>query len=560
MIMIQNPDNPHTGKQDALALYQQGKYAEALSILTRIVEGDPADNDAHYLLGMTHLQLYDYSKAEFFLQKVLDSNSHHAGACFGMALAVGARGNIDEAAGYLKNTLDMEPNNLDARVRLGAIHQIRGQHYEAIRQYKKVLGSDPDHLEGRLRMGNTHLDLGELDKAASHYRNVLADNPDETNAITGLAAIYVRKNQYQNAYRIIRPVLEKNTDSVRIAVIYADICHHFDDCQDAIELMERLEKSNTLAFDMRTMLLFALGKLHDKVRNYSHAFHYYQKGNELMPSGFDPWEAAQELDESIKFWNNRFMTSAPRSRKQNKHKRPVFIVGMPRSGTSLVEQILSSHPSVYAAGELQDIPDMVATLPSRLGSNLPYPACLGPIDQKAIDELARTYLKKLETISEKHDRVVTDKMPLNYLYLGLIQLLFPKARIIHCVRDPLDTCLSCYFQNFAGVHDYSYNLQHAGQYYLLYKKLMRHWKNVLGLKILDVTYEDLVVDPEINSRRIVDFCGLKWDEKCLEYYKTKRAIVTSSYDQASQPIYHHSIKRWKHYERYLDPLKKALQL
>ena len=233
---------------------------------------------------------------------------------------------------------------------------------------------------------------------------------------------------------------------------------------------------------------------------------------------------------------------------------------MPRSGTSLLEQILASHPSVHAAGELQDITDIVSSLPSRLGSTLAYPACLENVTQGAVDDIARSYLKKIETLSPKNTTVVTDKMPDNFRHLGLIQLLFPKARVIHCVRDPLDTCLSCYFQNFSGEHDYSYNLQNMGIYYRLYERLMRHWKQVLDLKILDVSYEELVTATEETTRSILDFCGLPWDARCLESHKIRRAVVTSSYDQATRPIYHESLRRWEHYRPYLEPLCKVLQI
>ena len=294
--------------------------------------------------------------------------------------------------------------------------------------------------------------------------------------------------------------------------------------------------------------------------SYEQAFRCYRQGNDLMPVTFDPWSAERDLQIFLDYWNERYLAEAPRARKHNKRKRPVFIVGMPRSGTSLLEQILASHPSVHAAGELQDIPDIAVSLPSRLGSSLPYPVCLEKATQGVVDDIARSYLKKLEALSPKSATVVTDKMPDNFRHLGLIQLLFPKALVIHCVRDPMDTCLSCYFQNFSGEHDYSYNLRNLGTYYRLYERLMRHWKRVLNLKILDVRYEELVMGTEETTRNILDFCGLPWNARCLEFHKTRRAVVTSSYDQATQPIYHGSLRRWVHYQPYLEPLCNGLQI
>jgi hypothetical protein len=230
---------------------------------------------------------------------------------------------------------------------------------------------------------------------------------------------------------------------------------------------------------------------------------------------------------------------------------------MPRSGTTLVEQILASHPAVFGAGELLRVGEIAQRLPSALGSRLDYPLCLADFSQQAADAAAQEYLDYLQSLSGGEATRVTDKMPGNFMHLGLIDLLFPGARIIHCMRDPLDTCLSCYSQNFNG-HEYTHDLSHLGHFYRDYQRIMQHWRGVVRVPVLEVQYEALVEDPEPGSRRLIEFCGLPWDDSCLRFYENKRTVVTASYDQVRRPIYKTSTERWRNYERHIDPLKAAL--
>ena len=249
------------------------------------------------------------------------------------------------------------------------------------------------------------------------------------------------------------------------------------------------------------------------------------------------------------------MARLPRARVHS--DRPVFIVGMVRSGTTLVEQILSSHPDVYGAGELPDITEITRALPGFLGTGDRYPECLPKLTPEAADVMARRYLDRLTQIAPKARRV-TDKLPGNFMYLGLIEFLFPGARIIHCMRDPVDTCLSAYFQDFSNNHPYAYDLSNLGAFYRGYLKLMAHWRKVIHLPLLEIKYEDLISDQERVTRSLVEFCGLEWDNRCLQFHETKRFVGTASHDQVNRPLYRESIQRWKNYERHLEPLLAAL--
>jgi hypothetical protein len=238
-------------------------------------------------------------------------------------------------------------------------------------------------------------------------------------------------------------------------------------------------------------------------------------------------------------------------------ERPVFIVGMPRSGTTLVEQILASHPQVYGADELTTIFDIVCALEQRSAGNAAYPDNIAALDASALHWGARQYLDHLQTIDSQAARV-TDKMPTNFFHLGLIAVMLPGARIIHCRRDAMDVCLSNFVQMFAEGHYYSYDLSDTAIYYRGYEQVMSHWREVLPTRIFDVQYEELVEDPERISRALVDYIGLDWDERCLAFHQTERAVRTASNWQVRQPIYKTARKRWRNYEKYLTELKTDL--
>ncbi|HHH43454.1 MAG TPA: sulfotransferase, partial [Gammaproteobacteria bacterium] len=237
--------------------------------------------------------------------------------------------------------------------------------------------------------------------------------------------------------------------------------------------------------------------------------------------------------------------------------RLLFIVGMPRSGTSLVEQMLDSHPEVQAAGELPLITQFVESLPSILNTTHPYPECVAEVNREVVEGFARQYLDQVAGLSGGK-RYVVDKMPGNFRFLGLIQAMFPESRVIHCRRDPLDTCLSCYFHEFNASQNYSTELDDLGLFYQGYRKLMEHWGRVLSLPVFDLQYEALVRGTEEVCQNLLRFCGLEWDQRCLQFFDNRRDVGTASHEQVRKPIYAHSAGRWKSYRKHLEPLKAAL--
>ena len=240
-------------------------------------------------------------------------------------------------------------------------------------------------------------------------------------------------------------------------------------------------------------------------------------------------------------------------------KRGICIIGMPRSGTSLTEQILASHHAISGAGELKEIFNITTAISARLDGQPPYPAFMPQLSDELCQEMALRYQNKLQQVSDS-STYVTDKMPQNFFYLGLISRLFPEAHIIHCQRDPRDTCLSCYFQDFSGSHNYANNLETLAHYYKSYQRLMQHWQTVLETPILSLRYEELVSTPETTIKTMLDFLGLEWDDNCLDFHNSKRVITTASYNQVRQPINQGSVARWHHYEKDIQPLLDGLGL
>jgi tetratricopeptide (TPR) repeat protein len=329
-----------------------------------------------------------------------------------------------------------------------------------------------------------------------------------------------------------------------------------------------LERMEALASDPSSLprnaatLHFALALLLEKRGAEEDAFEHYRQANALKHRllheagrAFDPDRHDRAIDQLIAAYSPAFFQRVRGFGLDT--ELPVFIVGMPRSGTTLVEQILSRHPSVFAAGELTKGGQLAEELPIRLGTAEGYPRCLDRLDQPTAQSIAEDVRQRLARRGGPAARV-TDKGPLNYLHLGLLATLFPRARVIHCRRDPRDVCVSCYFQYFQDEADFTWDLSDLGRYYRAYERLMEHWRRVLPAQPLDVVYEELVTDPEPVIRRLVAFCGLPWDDRCLASHESRRPVQTLSKLQVRRPIYTTSVGRWRRFEKHLGPLLEAL--
>ncbi len=543
-----------------LSLCSQDKLDEAARCLEEAVrlKGDYAE--AHKDLATLHLKRNrpDLAAASFEHYARLNPENVDAQLAAGDALAHLER--YDNAQKYYRRAVEISSDRADIHIKLGIAlqeHDTGRGNQEAEACFRKALDLDPNSSAASMHLGTCLQSRGRLDEAQTCVERALALEPRHDDARARLVRILEHKGDYAGAQAALRPLLEKGIMHVTAALAYATLSRHIDRREEAIAALESaLNTSSNMPFRNRMDAHFTLGKLYEEIKDYENAFRHYETANTLSPERYDSEANERFFAELMDCFGAEKQARRPRA--SNRSRLPVFIVGMPRSGTTLVEQILSSHPLVHGAGELNDLHEIAESLPETLGTKLPYPGCVDALTRKHMDSIAQRHLERLGRMANGKARV-TDKMPHNFLGLGLIDLLFPEARVIHCTRDPLDTCLSIYFLHFNKHHAYSHNLEQMGLYYRQYQRLMAHWKTVLRAPMLEVNYETLVNDPEPTIRNLVEFAGLEWNERCLRFHESKRAVTTLSYDQVRRPLYKKSIARWKHYERHLGPLIAALQ-
>jgi len=429
---------------------------------------------------------------------------------------------LDAETAY-KNALKINPDYCNAYRNLGILNELQGANEKAKFYYEKVLELNSSDAYCYNQLGNFLKEKGNFEKAISHYKTALELDDTYVDAYCGLAAL----KRYS----------EKDEDFFRQL--------NFSVARDIFKPNEKIR------------LHFALGKVNDDCGLYDEAFKHYKIGNtlkrELIDYNYDAHES--NISRLIEFFDHfpfeKFMKYG-----SNSHK-PVFIIGMPRSGTSLLEQIITSHTDVFGAGELDFFTLRASNLAQQLNSSSSYPDCLADLKADTIAKISDEYMSVINRIS-KNTLHVTDKTVSYFLHIGLMKIVFPKASFIHCKRHPIDTSLSIYFQNFAGNIPYAYDLEEIARYYSLYERIMSKWKELFADSILEINYEDIVNKQKETTQKLLNTIGLNWDEHCLSFHKTKRIVQTASEWQVRQPIYKRSMERWLKYEKYLTPLKKIL--
>lgn len=546
---------------EAVAQHQRGAFAEARILYSRILEHQPAHADALQLLalickregdraqavelmhaslrvlpdqpnvwanlGNTYAEMEQYEAAYEAYKQAVVRDPQNAKLHFSIGVVCRYLRSLREAEAALSMSLKLDAQNVEAWRNLGIVYKTQGQSVAALKAYARALQLDANNPQLHSNVGNSFKSMGHVAEAEAAYKEAIRLKPD-------IAEVHRQLAQVRN---------------------YASAA-------DAhIGQMEELLHRRGLPESERMQLCFALAKAYHDAGVVVKSWKYLKEGNQLKRKeyDYDPKGMAQ--------WMEAIAAAYPEAAIQAQEgdgrleDAPIFVVGMPRSGTSLVEQILASHPAVHGAGELDELRMLVQRVWPRWHEGAVFPAGARQLSAHHKLQLAGEYLRMLGQYMPQGKTRITDKMPGNFRFVGLIHQLLPNAKIIHCTRDPMDTCVSIYRHYFSGSHPYAYDLRELGMYYKSYKKLMAHWHAVLPEGVLlDVPYEELVADQQFHTRRLLDFCNLSWDDACLAFHETERPVHTASALQVRQPLHAQAIGQWRNEADYLQPLLDALKV
>ena len=509
----------------------------------------PDSSDAQFLLtqGNKYFAQGAYTEAFTFYRDLVEIHPHRADALNNLGSALCKLGRYKEAEGYFRQAIGVNPIYPEAHNNLGNVLRWRGHVAEAEIPLRRALKLKPNYVDARNNLGLTLVLLGRLRDAKARFVKVLKAAPSHAEALLGLGQVAGMEGRFGEAEILFKRVLEVNPRMASALAALAGIQKMTSSEGAWLAAAEKMAASGIAPLE-EAGLRFAIGKYHDDVRDFAQAFQSYKRANELQKSiaeNYDRKARTHFVDDLVRVYSRDTVSSVKGGASAS--MKPVFVVGMMRSGTSLAEQIIASHPAVKGAGELGFWSDAVHEYDTVVRQE--------PLGEPTKKKLAEAYLCTLASHSVDALRIV-DKAPVNADYLGIIHSVFPNARIVYMRRDPIDTCLSCYFQQLSPSVEFTTDLSDLAHYYREHRRLIEHWRTVLPPgTILDVPYEELIADQEGWTRKILDFLGLEWDERCLDFHKTKRPVVTASYWQVRQRIYKYSVKRWRNYEKFLGPLR-----
>jgi tetratricopeptide (TPR) repeat protein len=477
-----------------------------------------------------------------------------------LAVADAARvfraGDLSGAEQACRQILRRDPRDADALQLLGTIALRRGADEEAARCYRRCLRLRPREPHFHYLIGKLEAVQGRFDRAVAAYDRALELLPGYPLAVGWRAWALERLGRGDEAIAGLAPLVDAEAEDPTMAEVYASCLQSAGRLEEALPVVDRQLDRDDLAPLDRKILLFRRGQVLDRAGRHDEAFAAFAAANALLAEPFDPDAHRRAVDALREVFGPGCLETLPRARSTS--EVPVFIAGMPRSGTTLVEQVVDAHPLAFGAGELTDLDRLARDLPAIAGSTRPWPHVVADLTPKTADRLSRGYLAHLGRLG-RHAKRVVNKSLTNVRHLGLAALLWPRARIVRCRRDPLDTCLSCYFSHLLPeTNPFASDLRHLGLVHRATEALMDHWAGVLDLPIHEVRYDEIVADPERVIRGIIEFLGLPWDDRCLRFHETGRAVTTLSYDQVRRPIYTSSLGRWRNYDAHLGPLREGL--
>jgi tetratricopeptide (TPR) repeat protein len=452
----------------------------------------------------------------------------------------------------------------DARVlwMLGVCNGELGRHAESIEAFEAATKADPDHLEIRSGFVTALQRGGRIDDALVEVERILYRKPNDFGALRSRASVLMDAARWDKAAEVIEGIYRSGMvdglnaqDRIGLAITAARLAPDHRDARVAIAELEPVAGDPACPAHSRVLANWQLGRLYDKLKDVDKAFAAYQQSKELGKLPWDPEEHARRVDRLIECW--REGCGIPSASRDG--SRLVFILGMMRSGTSLTEQMIAQVPGVTPGGEMNAVSRQVAVIdPMYAGQLRPMPSTRARYTQDTIETMAKKAWVFYDQVSQTG--WVTDKQPYNFYYVPLIARMFPGCRIVHCRRDPQDTCLSNFFQAFSRPHAPTHDLEWLGRYYRDYDRVMEAWARLPEVNMIDLVYEDLVADPRTHMGRVLEFIGMPWDEGILSFHESDRTVRTSSRDQVRQPLYRSSVKKHEQYAAHLGPLRRGLGL
>jgi tetratricopeptide (TPR) repeat protein len=508
---------------EAAGHQRAGRLVEAEASYREILRRDPRHVEALRLLALVAFQTEHYGQAEQLLKRAVELAPDYLAAWIDLSRTQLERLDLPAARASIERARLLNPRSANVLVHAASIEARSGLHEAALASYRRASEANPGATGPWLGLGNTLKTIGRQAEAIEAYRRAIALRPELSEAWWSLS----------------------NLKTFR-----------FEDAD--VEAMERRLEAPDLPDEARAQFSFALGKALEDRGEFGRAFAHYDRGNRTRRrhERYDPVQT-EVVNEKIRaVFDAAFL--ALHAGSGDPDPSPIFVVGLPRSGSTLIEQILASHPDVEATHELPEVGRLIQHINRDRGDKEAYPEAVRQFDAADFAAFGRTYLEATRQYRSGAPRFI-DKNPNNFASVGLLSVALPNARFINTRRHPLDNCFSCYRQLFARGQPFTYDMVELGEYYIEYDRMMRHWHAALPGRVLDVQYEDVVADLEGQARRMLDFCGISWDPACLRFHETERAIRTASSEQVRRPIYDSSIGIWRRYERELAPLVEVLR-
>jgi tetratricopeptide (TPR) repeat protein len=535
------------------------RHAEALASFTQAIALRPGYTEAFNNRGITLQETGRYDEALAHYDAAIATNPAFAKAYANRGSTLQALHRYDEALASFDTALSLYPEFAEAYNNRAIVLQKMARFEEALASCDRAIALNPAFAKAYNNRAATLQKLKRFDDALASCDKAIALKPDYAVAYQSRGLLLVNKGDMAEAERMFLKALALKPEFPDPVFSLANIRKYKDASDTDIARINGLLRSTTISAQDREYLYFALGKIYDDCGLYDAAFASYRQANQLGSASvtYDATAATDVTRRIMEVFDTAFLSQPFAFARAS--RTPLFIVGMPRSGTTLMASALSNHPLIGTAGELLSINDFTLRLPTLLHGQMPYPQAVTHLTAEVATQMAEEYEQRLRRDIGPGTPHVIDKYPLNFRHLGLIRKLFPHAKVIHCRRNPLDTCLSNYFQRFSSHYDYAFDLRNIGHFYNAYIRLMAHWRQVLpdGM-MLEVRYEDMVADTEQATRKALGFLGLDWDAACLTPHTNTAPIETASQWQVRQPIYTRSVERWRHYDKHLAPLREIL--